>query len=221
MNPQGSSEHSLRDDITHALVRYAAWGAFSIALLIALVKWTDPGASAVDVAVHLLMSAVGLGTLALARYHHPAMAANLLMWSTWLVTQVALARNGGIYGPGLLSVVVLVVLAGWILGPVATRLIFSLTVVSFGFMAWAQGQGWIPAPRYGSTLTHLTYLIFILLVITGGTLQARRDYLRRLKDERLLFKELARSEADLRKFFLATEQGSLGIVINGPSHDLC
>ena len=213
MNPQGSSEHSLRDDITHALVRYAAWGAFSIALLIALVKWTDPGASAVDVAVHLLMSAVGLGTLALARYHHPAMAANLLMWSTWLVTQVALARNGGIYGPGLLSVVVLVVLAGWILGPVATRLIFSLTVVSFGFMAWAQGQGWIPAPRYGSTLTHLTYLIFILLVITGGTLQARRDYLRRLKDERLLFKELARSEADLRKFFLATEQGSLGIVI--------
>ena len=85
MNPQGSSEHSLRDDITHALVRYAAWGAFSIALLIALVKWTDPGASAVDVAVHLLMSAVGLGTLALARYHHPAMAGLLHPGDVWFI----------------------------------------------------------------------------------------------------------------------------------------
>ena len=213
MRAQAPATPALRNDVANQLVRMAAGGVFFVAFLIAAIKWREPNPSLFDVVLHLLISAVGLGTLALLRSRKPAVAAQLLMWALWGLMTVAMVRNGGARGPSVLNYPVLIVFAGWILGPISTVLITLLSAAALIVCTWFDGAAWISPARFGEPLLHSTYLVGVLGLTMGSTLLSRKYYLRRIDEAKRLASELADREADLRKFFLAVEQSPIATLM--------
>ena len=60
---------------------------------------------------------------------------------------VLVVRNGGLMAPNLLNYPVLVVLAGWLLGPRPTRWLVGLSLLWFGLLFFAERAGWLEQQR--------------------------------------------------------------------------
>ncbi len=202
------------DVTTRLFVRVAGWAVLAIGCAIALLLALDPVAQSVNrILFNLGASLVGGLALVLARTGRWRLAAHLLVWGVWCFVTLVTVRNGGLHGPNLLNYPVLIVLSGWMLGTRATVLLVAITGVLFGLFFWADTQGLMPQVPRSSRWAHGVYLAGILVLTAAATLLSRRNYMERVAEEQRSARELAASEAQLRKLLRAVEQSPESIVI--------
>ena len=195
------------------LVRVSAWAVFLIGAVIGVMLLTDSPPQVARAGINLGAAAVAIIALLLARANRWPLACQVLVWGVWVMVALVTAKNGGVGGPNLLNFPVLVVLAGWLLGPRSTVALTLASVLLLAFLQWAGWKGLLPALQPANPWAHSVYLTGILSLTGAATVLSRRSYLRRVREAQDIAAHLAASEAEQRKLLRAIEQSPESIVI--------
>lgn len=147
------------------------------------------------------------------------LGALLVVWVAWaattLSTWLAGGLRGALFGAGW---VVIVVLAGFLLGRRSVFVFVFLNILAAALMAWSETQGWVPAPpRSVSTFSVLISFGFDLLVAAAALYVALNSLQAALQNSRKEIDERRRVEQALRasamQYRLLVEDSPEGIFI--------
>ena len=210
---EGDEDKTIVAQSLHILLLVGLFVAPMAMIVFAIVAPSSlPRVGAVVIPIFLVL----FTSWALVQRGRVRLGASLVVWVAWVATTLSAWMAGGLKGAlfGVGSVVV-VVLAGFLLGKRNAFDFVFLNVLATLVMAWSETQGWVPpAPSSVSEISVLISYGFNLLVVAAAlyvalnALQAalhssRRELAerRRVETEReALIQELESKNAELERF---------------------
>jgi len=139
---------------------------------------------------------------------------HILTYGSWLAVTGIATFNGGVRTPAVIVYPFVIMMVGWLIGPLAAKRITALTILATGFFVWAEFSGVLPTqpptpPGLHGAIQMVTFIISAVMVsslvrsYTGKLTELRKagaDLTQRTLD-------LESSRADLQR---AQEVASVG-----------
>ncbi len=111
---------------------------------------------------------LGLAGMLVLLAGHTVAAFRLLVFGIWACTVNALAWTGGLAGPSLVILPVVILFSGWFAGPRATIVLTVLSTIAVFALALAAQRGW-PSPMLPvSTPLHTALVVSVTLAAAGA-----------------------------------------------------
>ena len=155
--------------------------------------------TSIQVILHIVLGCIGIGTLWLLHSGRRTLAGWVFFSGYWTGVTVVAAINGGLNGPNLLNYPLILVTAGWLIGPVAALVFAVLTELAMIGMLVADAHGLIPPPDMVNRGAYFIFVTAITGMTTVATILSRRGYLRQVEAARRTAAALAASEEQLRE----------------------
>jgi GAF domain-containing protein len=169
----GGEEESQRARLLHWLVSIHA----ALMLAMVLISFVAPAPLVAASAVGSLL-VVDVLVLYLNRRGRALLAARLFTAALWLVIAILTVLLGGVYGVAFSAYLVVVAVAGFLLGGRGAVAVAVLSILAGLGLAWAQENNYLPLPLGESTpiFMWLALSVYVLLMVAIVQLATRSLY---------------------------------------------